>query len=811
MLSSLSSHELSDATVLEYVQNLSQYTDKIEVVHFSDDLVAEEISETDDNQTDAVKNLMPLTDFLSDFGDSLFDAVSQQNTPIYQGEEHTEDEKVLSGLTRQLFPAQKRTVNAISKLLFDENQPAGIINAEMGTGKTMMAIATAAVAHQRGYQRTLVLSPPHLVYKWRREILQTIPNAKVTVLNGADTLSKLVAMKKRSLHGKCHECPEFYILGRVRMRMDYHWKAAYKTVYQADFYTDDQDHRHYFKRADFCCPDCGAVIKSEGKYAFEQEKLLLEYLSYERRYCHKCQSPLWTLTRKNDKEQKSLSDNLLETICKLPTIGKKSAEKLIEQFGCDLLATILEDSPTAFMNLCDEDGEPVFSDSQAQRMEKALGKTEFSMGKGGYQPTEFIKRYLPKNYFGLLVVDEGHEYKNYGTAQGQAFGTLARCCQKILCLTGTLMGGYADDLFYLLWRLNPNMMMEDGFIYNKSRSLGTASHQFMVQHGVLKEVIKSNGKEYDNGAFASSKAKRASVRTARAPGFSPLGLMRYVLPITVFLKLKDIGGDVLPEYSEEFHRVFMTDEMENEYQKMSEHLKDELKKAISHGDNTLTGVVTNALLSYPECCFEAQSVDWKSQKRILWQTEPLFDDNTPTPKEAKMIEIVQSHLAKGRKCLVYTVYSDTKDTTGRLKTLLANEGIKASVLKSTVKADSREDWVDAQLDAGCEVLICNPELVKTGLDLLQFPTIIFMQTGYNVYTVMQAARRSWRIGQTEPVEVHFAGYSGTAGEVCLELMGKKISVSQSTSGDMPENGLDILNQEEASIEVELAKRLIGKD
>ena len=43
-----------------------------------------------------------------------------------------------------------------------------------------------------------------------------------------------------------------------------------------------------------------------------------------------------------------------------------------------------------------------------------------------------------------------------------------------------------------------------------------------------------------------------------------------------------------------------------------------------------------------------------------------------------------------------------------------------------------------------------------------------------------------------------------------ELMGKKISVSQSTSGDMPENGLEILNQEEASIEVELAKRLIDK-
>ena len=110
----------------------------------------------------------------------------------------------------------------------------------------------------------------------------------------------------------------------------------------------------------------------------------------------------------------------------------------------------------------------------------------------------------------------------------------------------------------------------------------------------------------------------------------------------------------------------------------------------------------------------------------------------------------------------------------------------------------------------CRWLSSNPELVKTGLDLLAFPTIYFMQTGYNVYTLMQAARRSWRIGQKEDVEVYFAGYSDTAQQICLELMGRKIAVTQSTSGDMPDSGLDILNQVEDSIEVELAKRLIAK-
>ncbi|ENV8463779.1 SWF/SNF helicase family protein, partial [Neisseria gonorrhoeae] len=201
---------------------------------------------------------------------------------------------------------------------------------------------------------------------------------------------------------------------------------------------------------------------------------------------------------------------------------------------------------------------------------------------------------------------------------------------------------------------------------------------------------------------------------------------------------------------------------------------------------------------------------WRRQNKILFHTEPQFDEEKISPKEADMLEVVKDSLAKGRKCLVYTVYTDTRDTTGRLKEIFKRHGIKAAVMKATVKADQREDWVEDQLASGVQVVICNPELVKTGLDLLAFPTIYFLQTGYNVYTLMQAARRSWRIGQKEDVEVYFAGYSDTAQQICLELMGQKVAVTQSTSGDMPDSGLDILNQAEDSVEVQLAKRFVDR-
>ncbi|MFG6179703.1 DEAD/DEAH box helicase, partial [Halomonas sp. THAF12] len=169
--------------------------------------------------------------------------------------------------------------------------------------------------------------------------------------------------------------------------------------------------------------------------------------------CEGCRSPLWSLMRPQRATANVHREMVRKALIKLPTIGKVTAERLIQQFGEDFLSSLLADNIHEFINLMDGNGELVFSDRQAKRMEKAMATTEFGFGEGGYQPTEFIKRYLPDQTFDLLIVDEGHEYKNAGSAQGQAMGVLAAKVKKALLLTGTLMGGYADDLFYLLFRI----------------------------------------------------------------------------------------------------------------------------------------------------------------------------------------------------------------------------------------------------------------------------------------------------------------------------------------------------------------------
>lgn len=167
--------------------------------------------------SDLTPAVLSLNAFIDEFGDSLLDSLNQYHPPVYNGTPDVKRQAIMDRLLRKPFAAQAEVVQAVAKLLIDRNEHAAIINAEMGTGKTLMAIATAAVLYHEGYRRTLVLSPPHLVYKWRREIQTTVKNARVWVLNGPDTLIKLMALREQ-LHIPATG-PEFFILGRVRMRM----------------------------------------------------------------------------------------------------------------------------------------------------------------------------------------------------------------------------------------------------------------------------------------------------------------------------------------------------------------------------------------------------------------------------------------------------------------------------------------------------------------------------------------------------------------------------------------------------------------
>ncbi|MCE0482680.1 MAG: hypothetical protein LV479_00395, partial [Methylacidiphilales bacterium] len=171
------------------------------------------------------------------------------------------------------------------------------------------------------------------------------------------------------------------------------------------------------------------------------------------------------------------------------------------------------------------------------------------------------------------------------------------------------------------------------------------------------------------------------------------------------------------------------------------------------------------------------------------------------------LEIVQAELRTGRRCHIYAVYTQKRDVTRRLESILAREGIRVAVLTSDVPTEKREAWFETKLQQGIQVTICHPKIIETGLDLLSHPSMIFYESGYSLHTLRQASRRSWRIGQRQPVRVYYLYYGDTMQSACLRLMGKKLLVSLAMEGKFYGEGLQTLDDGD-DILTAMAKELV---
>jgi SNF2 family DNA or RNA helicase len=69
----------------------------------------------------------------------------------------------------------------LSNLLQDYDS--AILVGEMGCGKTLIGASVPYVYENGGKPaRTLVMCPGHLVKKWQREVLETIPNSRARIM-----------------------------------------------------------------------------------------------------------------------------------------------------------------------------------------------------------------------------------------------------------------------------------------------------------------------------------------------------------------------------------------------------------------------------------------------------------------------------------------------------------------------------------------------------------------------------------------------------------------------------------------------------
>ena len=405
-------------------------------------------------------------------------------------------------------------------------------------------------------------------------------------------------------------------------------------------------------------------------------------------------------------------------------------------------------------------------------------------------PARFIKKKM-KRFFDMLIADEVHQFKNE-SGQGYAFGALIRACRYTLCLTGTLAGGYSSDVYHLLFRTHPQLMLEDNNKWGNAKG-------FIEKYGVLEKI--TSVKEEDG---LTTKAKRRTI-VKEKPGISPLLLGKMLLSNSVFLRLSDCMEHLQP-YDEDVIELSMTPRMAELYRELEETLKEAVREALARGDNSLLGAYLHALLSYPERIYKGVEVLHPHTKEQVAYGPPL---QGIMPKEHELISIIKSELAQKRKVLLYIQNSDTTDISPRLISMIEKENIKVKMLRSG-DTEARAQIISNWVKKGMEVLITNPKKVEVGMDLLDFPSIIFYQIPISTYTLRQASRRSWRIPQEKPVKVYFLTYSGTMQTRLMQLMADKLMCSLAIEGELSDKGLAALSETSDSMTKELAKMLIEK-
>ncbi len=671
--------------------------------------------------------LASIADYLRVYGSALGEHVLARFPAL-----HSPDEPAwpaVNQLKRCPFPAQAMAIMGIVKCWQEARCAAAV--AECGTGKTLISLGSV-FTHASGRPFTcLAMVPPQLVEKWCREAISTLPGIRVFVIDGCRN-----GVASNGFTG----------VNEVRLRNG--------RIVREGLHTTLSDMRlangYRSARARW-----QAQVASSTLFVVSRERAKLGYF--------------WRHAYGIPRSGRS-NGSVVNPDTGRPVILGEDQLRRVDFRKVKLAETVWPESHKSrhafFSPLWQADNQKI------HRM----------------APMEFIGRYMD-GFFDYGIADEVHELKSGETAQGNALGALAAASGRTIVLTGTLLGGYADELFHILYRLDSGRMREDGFEYGEA-----GVRQFAEAYGVLEKITTIEPSEN-----ACSDAKTTTT-VKRRPGASPLLFGKYLMNMAAFVSLEDIS-DALPPYNEEIIAVEMDPVLANAYEKLEDDITTALRD--HHGNSSVISTAMNALLLYPDrpyglgtlYGYQTDQETGLREKFVISEPADLDKDHVYA-KERRLVEEIKMELAVGRNVQVFAVYTQKRDVTRRLQELLRKEAVRVEVLTAETPPEQREAWYERQLRNGMQVCICHPKLVQTGLDLLAFPTIFFVQTGYSIYTLRQASRRSWRIGQKQRVRVAFFTYSDTAQESCLRLMGKKLLVSLALEGKLHAEGLQSMDEDE---------------
>lgn len=760
-----------------------------------------------------------MDDYFLKYGNSLIDNLEKKLNPLTDLKESVDE---IAFLEKRFYPQQSAIVNGLIECMRKESYV--FINEDMGCGKTLQGMGVPEGFFVRMMMektnrstkdiyldasavkyRNIVMCPSHLVKKWEEAIKADIPYAKVTIIRG---LKELCRLRKR---GKERTCKEFYIMSKETGKLSYTYMPLPTQVKK--------------KRVTMAvCKDCGeprpVALPNQCGCGCKEWEMQDCGFSEKGMICPECGQLLYGADVKDcsDREKKPLkpADFAMQTKANRTC---RHCGVLLWQPACEPVNRTLTFKPirvhkkgwvraTHWANMAKKNKKTVWVHERWKDeyfQENGVCEEEVTYpkvtGARKFAPSRYIKKFL-RGYFDFAIFDEAHEYKGGASAQGLAMHDLIKASRWHLALTGTIAGGYASHFFYLLYRLDPARMKAMGYSFGAE-----GERKFVERYGTVAteyEVVQDQSGGYN----AMSRGKQIGSPKCR-PGISPDIFTHFLLDHAVFLNLSDMSS-YLPPLKESVEYIPLEADIASAYDKV----RSSLKKAMYEKDlgKSILGTFLQFSLSYTDKPYGRSAILSPVDGRVIAQVPDLsylVEDGKLLNKEKRLCELVTQEMAENRNVVVYCEYTGNGESnvTHRLKKILqANCGLsekEVEILESGhPAAEEREEWMHERAAQGVKVFITNPKCVKTGLDFLfyhkntmyNFPTIIFYQYGYDLFTMWQASRRHYRLNQILECRTFFLVSSHTIQVDALEMVASKQVATSAIQGHFSSEGLCAMAQ-----------------
>ncbi|MFD0022140.1 DEAD/DEAH box helicase [Streptomyces sp. NPDC058382] len=338
---------------------------------------------------------------------------------------------------------------------------------------------------------------------------------------------------------------------------------------------------------------------------------------------------------------------------------------------------------------------------------------------------------LAAHSWGLVVADEAQHVKNPHSSTAKALRTIPSPAR--VALTGTPVENNLSELWALLDWTTPGLL------------------------GPLKAFRARHARIVENTGTAAGIGNDEAVER----------LSRLVRPFLLRRKKSDPGiAPELPPKTETDHPVFLTREQATLYEAT---VRETMAYIEASEGIARRGLIMKLLASLKQICNHPAQYLKEEPTRLVGRSGKLD----------LLDELLDTILAEDGSVLVFTQYV----TMARLLSAhLTSRAIPSQLLHGGTPVPERERMVDRFQSGEVPVFLLSLKAAGTGLNLTRAAHVIHYDRWWNPAVEEQATDRAYRIGQTQPVQVHRLIAEGTVEDRIGEMLLAKRALADAVLG-----------------------------